>query len=134
MALTGDGGDELFGGYGWYQTARALNTLRYLPNLIIDMGRPLTRFKQSRFLMKVGKVAALMMLSPGGRYAALRQTMTPEVKDILYAHEFLIETGHQALDWLATHYDECNGHDPLNRMMAADIRAYLAEDLLVKVD
>ena len=87
-----------------------------------------------RSLKRIGKVAELLALSPGQRYAALRQLLPPKVKKLFYSHDFLDKSRRLALDWLAHKYDLVRADEPLNRMMATDLTTYMAEDLLVKVD
>jgi asparagine synthase (glutamine-hydrolysing) len=134
VALTGDGGDELFGGYGWHETGRLLDNAsgwipRWIAQLISVAALPL-----GRSLKRIGKAAELLSLSPGLRYATLRQQATRNEKTTVYSRDFLHRSGTFALDWLAHQYDQVNADEPLNRMMATDLMTYMAEDLLVKVD
>jgi len=85
-------------------------------------------------LRRVTKLADVLTLPPAGRHAWLRQQMTSEMKQRLYTPDFYARTQGEALRWLAQRYDAMPGDDPLNRMMAADLASYMAEDLLVKVD
>jgi asparagine synthase (glutamine-hydrolysing) len=85
-------------------------------------------------LRRVNRLADVLTLTPGGRYAWLRQQMPSEMKKRIYAPEFFARTQGEALRWLAQRYDAMRGDDQLNRMMAADLASYMAEDLLVKVD
>ncbi len=133
VALTGDGGDELFGGYRWYQTVRALEALAHVPQWLVRMGTHLEN-SSLPWLGPVGKAAALLEASGGVRHATLRQVISPKVKGALYSDAFVSRTRNRALEWLGSRYDQIQADDPLNHAMAADLVTYLAEDLLVKVD
>lgn len=134
VALTGDGGDELFAGYPWYRTGRLLNRLAVVPSPAWRWIGRLSSLSPAAGLRRVTKLADVMTLPPAGRYAWLRQQMTAEMKERVYAPEFFARTQGEALRWLAQRYEAMPGDDSLNRMMAADLVSYMAEDLLVKVD
>jgi asparagine synthase (glutamine-hydrolysing) len=131
--LSGDGGDELFGGYAWYKTAQSFQTA-VLPGWTARAGACLTRWPGRGLLRRLGKVAQFLAASPGRRHAWLRQTIAPEIKDRLYTPAFRARVQDHALDWLADYHDSLQLSDPLNRMMATDLATYMADDLLVKVD
>jgi len=134
VALTGDGGDELFGGYAWYRTGHFLNRLAVVPPAVWrGIGR-LSSLLPGAGLRRVNRLANVLTLLPGGRYAWLRQQMSSEIKKRIYTLEFFARTQGEALGWLGQRYDAMPGDDSLNRMMAADLASYMAEDLLVKVD
>ncbi len=134
VILTGDGGDELFGGYRWYRTGQVLGYLSFLPPWAARSGSSLASLRMPRLLKSAGKAAALLAMSPDRRYAAQRQMVSPETRQTLYSREFGVRAGGQALTWLANRYEQTELDDSLNRMMATDLRTYMAEDLLVKVD
>jgi asparagine synthase (glutamine-hydrolysing) len=72
VALTGDGGDELFGGYEWYRSALTLDRLaRSIP----APARPLLRAGQGWLRGRTGRLLLRLGMSPGERFANLRQTM-----------------------------------------------------------
>jgi len=133
VALSGDGGDELFGGYAWYKTAQFLQAAA-LPGWTARASAVLARRPGRGLLRRVGKAAQFLAASPGRRHAWLRQTIAPEVKDRLYTSAFRARVQDHALDWLADYHDSLQLNDPLNRMMATDLATYMADDLLVKVD
>jgi asparagine synthase (glutamine-hydrolysing) len=134
VALTGDGGDELFGGYGWYRTGRLLENLSFVPPRVLRLSGRLRAVPGPHLVRAVGKASWLLSLPTGQRYAALRELITSPVKQRLYAPAFLARSGHRALGVLEEAFERGGEGDVLNRMMAADLSTYLAEDLLVKVD
>jgi asparagine synthase (glutamine-hydrolysing) len=134
VALTGDGGDELFCGYNWYRFSRMLDAVSFVPGNLARMISCLPTKSGPQIIRSLSKGAAMLTLSPGEQYAGQRQMVTTRLKETLYTPEFRTLTGRRALDFLADQYARITADDPLNRAMAADLSTYMAEDLLVKVD
>jgi asparagine synthase (glutamine-hydrolysing) len=134
VALTGDGGDELFGGYRWYQSSVLLETALFIPQSAAKVISRLAKWTGLRALRSIGNGAALVALSSMERYAAQRQILTYPMKELLYTREFLSQADNQAQNWLADQYKQMEADDALNKAMMADLSTYMAEDLLVKVD
>jgi len=130
VALNGDGGDELFGGYPWYRTALTLSRVgRALPAWVppgIAAGAPLVGERVARLGRRLG-------MSPGARFASLRQVLGPDEKRRLYSPSFLARAGGVADTYLSRRYEAACG-DELARMQYTDTTTYLPDDLLVKVD
>jgi asparagine synthase (glutamine-hydrolysing) len=142
VALSGDGGDEAFGGYGF----------RYRPHAIEARVRPIvagarasraiarlgaawprsTRipraFRAGSLLENLGRDAAtayfwdLCFLKPAATRALLGRDSTVDVRDThLYDH-------------VTAPYRRCRSADAVQRAEYADLMIYLPDDVLVKVD
>lgn len=146
VALAGDGGDELFGGYDAYEAqALAARLERFVPGgafRVVDaVASMLPPSEQKKGLVnKVKRFAAGMARAP--RDIAQYRWMTfadPEEKARLYApalRDALRGTDvHRPVREVFAHADRSpQGRDWLNRQLYADLQVYLADDILVKVD
>lgn len=129
VALSGDGGDELFGGYGRYVTAaRSWTVLERLPararraaaaGLSRFMPNPHT--KMQRTIWRIGHVNSLTAL-----YTSFRDEWTGEGSPVLGAD---FEDAPPMLDLKVG-----SGAPAIVRMMYADAMSYLPDDILCKVD
>jgi asparagine synthase (glutamine-hydrolysing) len=138
VALNGDGGDELLGGYPRY---RFDDTERLLSSIASDRTRERLRgwlARIPRALPGIGRLRSSLepLLTPLSRtYLRRICYFSPEEKAALYTDEFLDTVRrHDSLAVLDGWFDQARASDLLDRLLAVDTRSYLPDDLLVKVD
>jgi asparagine synthase (glutamine-hydrolysing) len=131
VALSGEGGDELFGGY--YTYAADLLADRVGP--LAALARPLverlpTSTAKASFDYKAKRFVRGARLAPLERHHAWKEIFSPELRAELTA-------SHGDFDPLSLHrvrFEETKGAELLARLQDVDLGLYLADDLLVKTD
>jgi asparagine synthase (glutamine-hydrolysing) len=139
VALSGDGGDELFAGYDAYAADRAASaTLDRLPR---GVARAL-RLLASRVPYAEGKKGLRntlrrflegAALPPAWQHMRWMTFLTPEQAETLYRPEVAAEVRGQAATIVARYLDN-GGGDRVQRQLFCDTLFYLPENILVKVD
>lgn len=136
VALSGDGGDELFAGYAWHQTHQRPAVSRTLRRLALTARKNLKAPRPPLGTICGGLLAELQSgLDPIHRYASKIRYFNRLQKSRLYTNEIKSQLGRlhglEPLYQLAAsnHY-----RDPLDRILATDTQLYLPDDILVKVD
>jgi len=133
VALSGEGADELFGGYYTYvadllagRVGRAASLARPLVELL-----PSSSAKAS-FDYKAKRFARGAHLPPLERHHAWKEIFSPD------ARAELLEPGRRGgadpVDVYRERFRETEGADLLARLQDVDLGIYLADDLLVKTD
>jgi asparagine synthase (glutamine-hydrolysing) len=140
VALSGDGGDEAFAGYRRYwQLTRTLTADRVPPAVRRGAARALRALAGGTDgrapLPRAARLAGRLALDPGRRYGDLFRFLREEDRRRLYAPGLRAELeGFDALGHLAASWEAHEGLEPLDRVIALDVDAYLPDDLLAKVD
>ncbi|MBI3836489.1 MAG: asparagine synthase (glutamine-hydrolyzing) [Planctomycetia bacterium] len=141
VALTGDGGDELFAGYLRYRAVRLASCFDSLPRvtrslLSSPLWQRLGRRARSRSLLRrTGRFAEALGLDPRRRYLRWLALFDESARADLYSEQFLGELpDSDPFDFLAQAFARCPHRDQVTSASLTDLVTYLPGDLMTKVD
>ncbi|HET7454337.1 MAG TPA: asparagine synthase (glutamine-hydrolyzing) [Solirubrobacterales bacterium] len=132
VALSGEGGDELFGGYYTY----VADLLARRVGRLAALARPLAEALPSRtdrvgFDYKAKRFARAAALPPLERHHGWKEIFSAQARAELAGPG---ASAWDPLDLYRERYAETAGAEPLARMQDVDLGIYLVDDLLVKTD
>ena len=141
VALTGDGGDESFGGYTRYVANAVAGRLDHLPRplrggLTALAVRAPERGGISSPYNRFRRLAGTLSSDAGARYAHYMSWFDRGQRGSLYRGEFArtVAATPAPEDHIRDRWTAASGPDVVDRMLEVDVSTYLADDLLPKMD
>jgi asparagine synthase (glutamine-hydrolysing) len=143
VALSGDGGDELFGGYERYAADRYLHMYNYIPegvrrNLLVPAFSMASHsVTESLTRKRMEQMAHFSPMSDAERHLNWLSFFTAHEKNSLYTPELAAElAGYNSADVLQYYYDrfDSNNRSFTDQQLLIDFLTYLPETLMMKVD
>jgi asparagine synthase (glutamine-hydrolysing) len=131
VALSGEGGDELFGGYYTYvadQLAERVGPLASLSRPLVE--RLPTSTRRVSFDYKAKRFARAAHLPPLERHHGWKEIFSHDARAELTGRESTFDP----LGTQRQRFAETEGHELVTRLQDVDFGAYLVDDLLTKTD
>lgn len=141
VALSGDGGDEHFGGYT-FRYGPHVAEARLRARMPVALRAPLfgglhaiwPRSRRLPRLLRLSTIFGNLALGDGGAYAEDLAWLKHEARCVLYTPGFVNELlGFEPAEVVRPFYEQGMG-DALARSQRADQQLYMTDDVLVKVD
>jgi asparagine synthase (glutamine-hydrolysing) len=141
VALSGDGGDESFAGYRRYYFDRLENRVRAaVPGWIRRpaFGLLAAAYPQADWMPQRLRAKTLLRnlsFDAVKGYFTSMSHFQPAMKRALLSPDLLAALGdYDSLSVFREHWDNSGSADPLSRIQYLDVKTYLVDDILTKVD
>jgi asparagine synthase (glutamine-hydrolysing) len=141
VALSGDGGDENFAGYRRYKLTQNEERLRsFIPapvrrNVFGPLGEIYPKMDWAPRVFRAKNTFQSLARSPIDGYFQGISICPPGLKKRLLGPDIQKRlNGYNSADVMRQYYDRADTADPLSRIQYVDMKTYLVDDILVKVD
>ncbi len=136
VALSGDGGDESFGGYAKYSIDQIENRVRHLvPRCVLSLLSAAFRHSVAGIGKKAYSLCSTAAMSPAEGFY-MTNTFFPDnmMKGFLSDGFANAINGYNPFEHTSRYYNSANGGDHFSRVLYTDLKSYLPGDILAKVD
>jgi asparagine synthase (glutamine-hydrolysing) len=141
VALSGDGGDENFAGYRrykltmWEEKLRSRVPAGLRKSIFEPLGQMYPKLGWAPRVIRAKSTFQSLARDPIEGYFHGISCCPPSMKSKLLSGDVWKQLGgYDSVDVLRYHYDRANTTDPLSRIQYVDIKTYLMDDILTKVD
>ncbi len=145
VALSGDGGDEMFAGYDRYRAVKLGMLSERLPRFLCKfLAGPLRKLlpgstRQRSVLRRLKRFLEALGMEPLEQYLQWIAIFNRQRRTELYTDDFVAEIaktdpGHDSLNVLRDAAALCSHRDRVTRTALVDMLTYLPGDLMTKVD
>ncbi|MFD2046370.1 asparagine synthase (glutamine-hydrolyzing) [Ornithinibacillus salinisoli] len=129
VLLSGEGADEIFGGYVWYETSKTMQKYEKIPfsirRAISNISKLLPENRITTFLTKGGQKVEEKFIG---------QAKVFEEDDALNVLKDDYKHGPKPVDILRDSYKVVDGKDNVSKMQYVDMKHWLPGDILLKAD
>ena len=131
VALSGEGGDELFGGYYTYAADLLVQRAGWTAPLLRPLVERLpTSSARASFDYRAKRFVRAAHLPPLERHHGWKEIFSPDARAALTGRRGDFDP----VDLLRARFAETEGAEPLARLQDVDLGTYLVDDLLAKTD
>jgi asparagine synthase (glutamine-hydrolysing) len=140
VSLSGDGGDELFGGYETYVADQAAKIYSLLPSAVRCniqkhlIGHLKPRPQKKGFINKVIRFTEGVSYPPELGHARWRLFLSDALRKTMFTTQALEKMDKQVEKHIADLFKRTGGLGDINRNLYVDVKSYLVDNCLVKMD